>query len=139
MAKVLIVDDSSTQREALRALVQGLGHVAIVAANGEEGVRRAIEETPDLILMDVVMPGAVNGYQATRQLTREPTTAIIPIVLITSKDQPTDEVWGRRQGARDYLTKPVDEKALIAVIDRLVNHVDNLRRDLQARDDVKRR
>lgn len=134
MATILIVDDSSTQREALRSLVERLGHIALVAPNGEEGVKLAIEKLPDLILMDVVMPGAVNGYQATRQLTRDSATTVIPIVLITSKDQPSDEVWGRRQGAREYLTKPVNERELVGVIDLLVNQVRDLHREYVDRD-----
>lgn len=132
MASILIVDDSPTHCLALKLIVEKLGHVAVVAQTGEEGVQKAIDIVPDLILMDVVMPG-LNGYQATRMLTADPVTAHVPIVLVTSKDQAADEVWGRRQGAQDYITKPVAEDALVAVIHRLVTQVSQLHRSLAAR------
>ena len=95
------------------------GHEALVADNGADGVAKARQELPDLVLMDVVMPG-LNGFQATRQLTKGSETSSIPIVIVTTKDQETDRVWGRRQGASDYLTKPVDEGVLIETIARLL-------------------
>jgi twitching motility two-component system response regulator PilH len=91
------------------------GYLVITAENGEQGVAKAKHELPDLILMDVVMPG-INGYQATRTLTREETTRHIPVIMCTSKNQETDRIWGMRQGAQDYLVKPVDHNALLAKI-----------------------
>ena len=135
--RILIVDDSSTQREALKALVERLGHIAMLAENGEEGVKIAIDREPDLILMDVVMP-KVNGYQATRTLSKDPATALIPIVMVTSKDQPVDEVWGRRQGAKAYVTKPVDEAHLVKLIETLVHQVSDLKRSLTERTQSKK-
>jgi len=90
------------------------------ASNGADGVTLAESALPDLILMDVVMPG-VNGFQATRQITRAEKTKHIPIIIVSTKDQATDRVWGKRQGARDYLTKPVEEEALIEVIKQYLN------------------
>jgi twitching motility two-component system response regulator PilH len=92
----------------------------IEASNGADGVAVARAEVPDLILMDVVMPG-MNGFQATRQITRGAETSHIPVVIVSTKDQETDRVWGRRQGARDYLTKPIDEAALMQVIRQLLS------------------
>jgi twitching motility two-component system response regulator PilH len=89
--------------------------------NAEEGLIKAREEKPDLILMDVVMPG-MNGFQATRRLTKDPKTAAIPVIMITAKDQETDRIWGLRQGARDYVIKPVDETELMDKITALLQN-----------------
>lgn len=119
MAQVLIVDDSPTEIHILTTILQKLGHGVQTANNGEEGVARAKELKPDLILMDVVMPG-MNGFQATRQISKDPETAHIPIIIVTTKDQETDRVWGLRQGARDYVTKPVEEAALVQKLKELL-------------------
>jgi len=90
-----------------------------VAINGEEGIEKAIEIKPDCILMDVVMPGK-NGFQATRDLSRNPATSAIPVIIITTKDQETDKIWGMRQGARDYIVKPAIERDLIERINKVL-------------------
>jgi len=90
-----------------------------VAKNGEEGIEKAIETMPDCILMDVVMPGK-NGFQATRDLSRNPATSAIPVIIITTKDQETDRIWGMRQGARDYIVKPARENDLIERINKVI-------------------
>lgn len=115
MARILIVDDSPSQLMGIRRIVEKLGHEALTAEDGAAGVEAAKRERPDLILMDVVMPN-LNGFQATRSITREPSTSHIPVVLVTTKDQNTDRVWGIRQGARAYLTKPFSEQELAEVI-----------------------
>ena len=115
MARILIVDDSPSQLMGIRRIVEKLGHEALTAEDGAAGVDLAKKELPDLILMDVVMPN-LNGFQATRSITREPTTRHIPVILVTTKDQDTDRVWGMRQGARAYLTKPFSEEELSEVI-----------------------
>ena len=115
MAKVLIVDDSPTETYKLTGMLEKNGHQVITAGNGEEGVATAKAEIPELVLMDIVMPG-LNGFQATRQLTKAPETAHIPVIIVTTKDQETDRVWGMRQGAKAYLTKPIDEKELLKTI-----------------------
>ena len=119
MARILIVDDSPSQLMGIRRIVEKLGHEALVAEDGAAGVEVAKREIPDLILMDVVMPN-LNGFQATRTISREPTTKHIPIVLVTTKDQDTDRVWGMRQGARAYLTKPFSETELSNTITKYV-------------------
>ncbi len=115
MARVLIVDDSPTETHVLRGMLEKHGYDVSVADTGEDGITLAHSMNPDLILMDIVMPG-VNGFQATRKLSKDPATASIPIVIISTKDQDTDRIWGMRQGARDYLTKPVTEPELIAKV-----------------------
>ena len=115
MARILIVDDSPSQLAGIRRIVEKLGHQPLTAEDGQAGVEAAKRELPDLILMDVVMPN-LNGFQATRSISREPTTRHIPVVLITTKDQETDRIWGMRQGARGYLTKPFTEAELADVI-----------------------
>jgi len=120
MARILIVDDSPSQLMGIRRIVEKLGHEALTAEDGAAGVEAAKREIPDLILMDVVMPN-LNGFQATRTISREPTTKHIPIVLVTTKDQDTDRVWGMRQGARAYLTKPFSETELADTITRYVS------------------
>ena len=116
--KVLIVDDSKTELYHLSDLLGIRGYSVRTAENGEEALRRLAEEKPDLILMDVVMPGQ-NGFQLTRAITRDPLYADVPIIMCTSKNQETDRVWGMRQGARGYITKPVDPAELQAKIDAL--------------------
>jgi twitching motility two-component system response regulator PilH len=115
MAQILIVDDSPTEAHVLKGMLEKHGFEVETAENGTEGIERAKELKPDLILMDVVMPG-LNGFQATRQLTKDPVTKDIPVIIVTTKDQETDRVWGMRQGARDFLTKPVAEKNLMEKI-----------------------
>ena len=119
MARILIVDDSPTETYKLREILEKHGHEVLEAANGADGVAMARSELPELVLMDVVMPG-LNGFQATRQLSKERETNSIPIIIITTKDQETDKIWGARQGAKDYLTKPVDEATLIATLNKVL-------------------
>jgi len=119
MARILIVDDSPSQLMGIRRIVEKLGHEALTAEDGAAGVEAAKRELPDLILMDVVMPN-LNGFQATRSITREPSTKHIPIVLVTTKDQDTDRVWGMRQGAKAYITKPFSESELADIIQQML-------------------
>ena len=116
--KVLVVDDSKTELMFLTDLLQKNGFSVKTAENAEDAFRRLAEEKPDLILMDVVMPGQ-NGFQLTRAITRDPLYADVPIIMCTSKNQETDRVWGLRQGARDYVTKPVEVTELMAKIKAL--------------------
>jgi twitching motility two-component system response regulator PilH len=120
MARILIVDDSPTEVKKISSLLEKHKHEILSADNGADGVAKARAEKPDLVLMDVVMPG-LNGFQATRQLTRSPETQDIPVVIVTTKDQETDRVWGTRQGAKGYLVKPVDENQLISTINDLLS------------------
>ena len=113
--EILLVDDSKTELHVLSELLAKRGFRVRTAENGEEAMRRLGEETPDLILMDVVMPGQ-NGFQLTRAITRDPRFTSVPVIMCTSKDQETDKVWGMRQGARDYIVKPVDADELVSKI-----------------------
>ena len=115
MARILIIDDSPTEVIAFTRMLSALGHEIFSANNAEEGLLKANDLKPDLILMDVVMPG-MNGFQATRRLTKSPATAHIPIITITTEDQETDRIWGLRQGARDYVVKPPEPAEFIAKI-----------------------
>ena len=112
---ILLVDDSKTELHFLSELLTKRGFKVRTAENGEEAMRRLEEGKPDLILMDVVMPGQ-NGFQLTRAITRDPRFVDVPVIMCTSKNQETDKVWGMRQGARDYVVKPVDGDELIAKI-----------------------
>ena len=113
--KVLVIDDSKTELMALTDILQRQGMQVRTAENGEDAMKRLAEDKPDLILMDVVMPGQ-NGFQLTRAISRDPLYADVPIIMCTSKNQETDRVWGMRQGARGYITKPVDAAELNAKI-----------------------
>jgi twitching motility two-component system response regulator PilH len=115
MTKVLIVDDSPTQRLSLRQMVEQGGHQTVVAESGERALELANDENPTVILMDIVMPG-MNGYQATRRLSRSINTSHIPVIFVTTCSNETDRVWGMRQGARDYVTKPVNAQTLLSAI-----------------------
>lgn len=110
--KILVIDDSPTERFFVVDLLNKKGYQTITAENGEEGIAKAKAEKPDLILMDVVMPG-LNGYQATRTLTRDEDTKDIPVIICTTKGQETDKIWGLRQGAVDYLVKPLNPEELL--------------------------
>ena len=120
MAKILIVDDSPTELHVLKKILEKNGHEVLVADSGEAGIAKAKASMPDLVLMDVVMPG-MNGFQATRQLTTHADTANIPVIIVTTKDQETDKVWAKRQGAKDYLVKPVQEKGLIEHVNMVLS------------------
>ncbi|MGZ8319485.1 MAG: response regulator [Telluria sp.] len=113
--KILIVDDSPTERYYLTDILVRNGFTVTTAENSEEALARIKEDKPELILMDVVMPGA-NGFQVTRAIARDPELADVPIIICSSKNQETDRIWGLRQGAKDYLIKPVDPALLLASI-----------------------
>jgi twitching motility two-component system response regulator PilH len=110
-----VVDDSPTEIHQFKAMLEQMGHEVITAENGLEGVKMAISEQPDVVLMDIVMPD-MNGFQATRQIARGADTKHIPVIIVSSKNQETDKVWGRRQGAKGYITKPVNTKELVSVM-----------------------
>ncbi|HET7031585.1 MAG TPA: response regulator [Casimicrobiaceae bacterium] len=113
--RILVVDDSPTERHVLNDMLTRAGYEVVACDNGDDAIAKAKQMHPDLILMDVVMPG-LNGFQATRAISRDAETRNIPIVLCTSKSGETDKIWGMRQGARDYLVKPVDQAELLAKI-----------------------
>ena len=115
MTHIMIVDDSPTDSHVLKKMLEKNGFSTVTAADASEGIEVARREKPDLILMDVVMPG-LNGFQATRELTSDPETSDIPVIIVTRKDQQVDRVWGMRQGARDYVIKPVKENTLLTLI-----------------------
>lgn len=116
--KVLIVDDSATERHFMSELFGRQGYVVITAENGEEAVAKARSERPSVVVMDVVMPGQ-SGFQITRALSRDPDTGGIPVIICSSKNTETDRIWGLRQGAREYLTKPVRPEVLLARVAEL--------------------
>ncbi|MEX1670620.1 twitching motility response regulator PilH [Zhongshania guokunii] len=119
MPRVLIVDDSPTEIFKISKILSKSGYEVITAESGEQGIALVRQEKPDVVLMDIVMPG-LNGFQATRQLSRDPETSGIPVIIVTTKDQETDRLWGQRQGAKGYLTKPVDSKSLLKAIDAVL-------------------
>ncbi|MFN2348240.1 MAG: PleD family two-component system response regulator [Thioalkalivibrio sp.] len=119
MTQILVVDDSPTEIHVLKTILEKNGYTVLVASSGEEGVTMAKQRRPDLVLMDVVMPG-LNGFQATRQLANDAATSAIPVIVVTTKDQETDKVWAMRQGAKDYIVKPVKERDLMERVKALV-------------------
>ncbi len=119
MATILIIDDSPTELHLFQSMLEKSGFETLVADSGEDGIRQAEAAQPDCILMDVVMPG-MNGFQATRKLTHDPRTANIPVIMITTKDQETDKIWGMRQGAVEYIVKPIGQKELAAKINSVM-------------------
>lgn len=119
MAHILIIDDSPTDLRILTTLLERAGFRVSTADNGEAGVARARALRPDLVIMDVIMPG-MNGFQATRTLSRDPATAHLPVLVITTKSMETDRVWALRQGARDFITKPIQEKDLLGRIRKVL-------------------
>ncbi|ABE75877.1 MULTISPECIES: response regulator [Psychrobacter] len=119
MTTVLVIDDSPSEMAKFRDMLSKNNYQVLEATNGEQGCQMAIAHLPDVILMDVVMP-EMNGFQATRKITRDKATAHIPIIMISTKNQETDRVWGKRQGAKEYLTKPIDESGLVQIIRKVM-------------------
>ncbi len=119
MAHILIIDDSPTDVHVFSTLLEKAGHTVSSTNNAEAGIQYAHVKRPDAIIMDVVMPG-MNGFQATRALTRDPVTCDVPVVMVTTKSMETDRVWGLRQGARDFIVKPIKPKVFLACISKLV-------------------
>ena len=119
MKQIMIVDDSPTDTHLLKKLLEKNGFAILTAADANKGIKVARQEQPDLILMDVVMPG-LNGFQATRELTSNPETSSIPIIIVTRKNQQIDRVWGMRQGASNYVTKPIREGDLLDLISEML-------------------
>jgi twitching motility two-component system response regulator PilH len=117
MAHILIIDDSPTDVKIFSGALERAGHTVSSAGTAEAGIAAVRKDRPDLVLMDVIMPG-MNGFQATRTLTRDPVTKAVPIVMITTKNMETDRMWGMRQGAKDVLVKPVSEKDLVANVSK---------------------
>jgi twitching motility two-component system response regulator PilH len=120
MPHILIIDDSPTEVEVFTRLLEKGGFRVSHANNAEDGIARVKRDRPDLVIMDVIMPG-MNGFQATRTLSRDSETSNIPILILTTKSMESDRVWGLRQGAKDFLTKPVDSRDLISRINGLLN------------------
>lgn len=119
MARIMIVDDSPTDIQHLKGILSKAGHSIVECGSGQDAVGRAKQEKPDCVIMDVVMPG-VNGFQATRMLSKDPDTQNIPVIVVSSKNQETDRVWALRQGAREYLIKPVKDTELLGKIKTLL-------------------
>ena len=111
MALILIVDDSPTEVHQMRQILEAAGFEVATAGDGDEAIRKARELRPNLILMDIVMPG-MDGFRATRELRNDPKTSAIPVIMVSSKNQESDMVWGMRQGAVDYIVKPVSAAQL---------------------------
>jgi twitching motility two-component system response regulator PilH len=120
MALVLIVDDSPTEQHIFCKALERHGHDTVVASDGEEAIATAEQVQPEVIVMDVVMPG-MNGFQATRKLSKNPATQSIPVVIVSGKGQETDRIWGLRQGASQYLVKPVEANELVAAVEAALN------------------
>jgi twitching motility two-component system response regulator PilH len=121
MARVMVVDDSPTDVEHLRQILERAGYQVLQATSGQDAIDMIRLERPDCVVMDVVMPG-INGFQATRTLSRDPETAKIPIIVVSSKNQETDRLWALRQGAKEYVVKPVKDRELIAKINSVLGN-----------------
>jgi twitching motility two-component system response regulator PilH len=119
MARVMVVDDSPTDREFLKQMLTRAGHDVIESSGGQDAIERAKTQKADCVVMDVVMPG-MNGFQATRTLTRDPVTALIPVIVVSAKNQETDRLWALRQGAKEYIVKPVKEAELLGKINAVL-------------------
>lgn len=119
MTSILVIDDTSSHCQTIARMLQKHGFEVTTTTDANEGIDLALSKRPDLILMDVVMPG-LNGFEATRRLTSQPDTARIPVVFLSSKDKMTDRHWGLKQGAKEYLAKPIQEMALLEAVQRIL-------------------
>ncbi|MCR4300201.1 MAG: response regulator [Sulfuricaulis sp.] len=115
MKNVLIVDDSATDTHLLGEMLKKNGYTVLTATSGEDGIAKTKKDRPDLVLMDIVMPG-MSGFEATRAISKDPETSSIPVIICSTKGQETDKAWGLRQGAKDYIVKPIIEKVLMEKI-----------------------
>lgn len=115
MARILLIEDSPTDTAVLTQLLQRNGHQVLASGSAEDGIEVCRRELPDLVLMDLVLPG-MNGFQATRALSRDTATRAIPVLIVSTKAMDADKAWGLRQGARDYIVKPPVESDLIGRI-----------------------
>jgi twitching motility two-component system response regulator PilH len=121
MARILLIEDSPTDTAVLTRLLERHGHSVLASGSAEDGIEVCRRERPDVVLMDVILPG-MNGFQATRALSRDAATSHIPVLIVSTKGMDTDRAWGMRQGAKDYIVKPPSEDALIARIDELLRN-----------------
>lgn len=119
MARILIIDDSPTDTRVFTTVLEKHGHEVLAAGTAEDGLEVCKRELPDLVIMDVILPG-MNGFQATRSLSKDPATSAIPVIIVSTKNMETDRVWGLRQGAKDYLVKPPSERELLNRINALL-------------------
>jgi twitching motility two-component system response regulator PilH len=119
MAKIMVVDDAPADLQNLKNILTKGGHQVIEVTSGQDSIAKAKAEKPDAIVMDVVMPG-VNGFQATRQISKDPDTSAIPIIVVSAKNQETDRLWAMRQGAREYVVKPVKDADLLAKVKQVL-------------------
>ena len=119
MARILLIEDSPTESAVMTQLLEKNGHQVTASVNAEDGIEACKRELPDVVLMDVVLPG-MNGFQATRALARDAATSHIPVVIVSTKGMETDKAWGMRQGAADYVVKPPREDDLLARVNHLV-------------------
>lgn len=119
MARILLIEDSPTDTAVLTQLLERNGHQVMASTNAEDGIEICKRESPDLVLMDIILPG-MNGFQATRALSRDSTTKAIPVLIVSTKGMETDRAWGLRQGAKDYVVKPPVESELIGRINALI-------------------
>lgn len=119
MARILLIEDSPTEAAVMTQLLERNGHQVTTSGNAEDGIATCRRDMPDLVLMDVVLPG-MNGFQATRALSRDAATSHIPVLIVSTKGLDTDKMWGMRQGAKDYVVKPPRETDLIERINQLV-------------------
>ena len=121
MARILLIEDSPTDTAVLTQLLERNGHEVLASGSAEDGIEVCRREKPDLVLMDIILPG-MNGFQATRALSRDADTKTIPVLIVSTKGMDTDKAWGLRQGAKDYIVKPPREDELIARINALLVH-----------------
>lgn len=119
MARILIIEDSPTEAAVLTQLLEKNGHEVIASTSAEDGIDACKRERPDIVLMDLVLPG-MNGFQATRTISRDEEIKHIPVLIVSTKGMETDKAWGMRQGARDYVVKPPQEADLIARVNALL-------------------
>ena len=119
MARILIIDDSPTDTQVFTRMLEKNGHQVLSAGSAEDGIAVCKRELPDLVVMDVILPG-MNGFQATRSLSKDAATSHIPVIIVSTKNMETDRVWGLRQGAKDYLVKPPSERELLTRINALL-------------------
>jgi len=119
MAKVMVVDDAYSELQIMETILRSVGHDVLTYLDGEQPKEKIVKERPDVVLLDIVMPRR-NGFEVLRSLRKDERTKQTRVVVVSSKNQESDRVWGMRQGADEYLPKPFTSEQLLTIVRRFL-------------------
>jgi twitching motility two-component system response regulator PilH len=117
--KILIVDDSPTELTLMGNPLREAGYMVVTAIDGEDAINKVVSESPDLVVLDVVMPKK-NGFQVCREIRTRLAKPDLPVIMLTTKNEASDKFWGLKQGANEYMAKPFSSQDLLSTVKRLL-------------------